>query len=360
LLPELLGVEVGGTQYQALRFAFNEADRRRAAVSHDGIRDGQDTDESLRPSIPAMPAVLRSQVYRGRPRLLAEDGLHHSLGWQDHRKAGPGFVVVRLRFDRVKVTSRFPLTDQGWESAWRRLSDADADAAAAVGAKLATMEVRRSAAAALAALDADTVRCLRRMTYSGGSGDSSLARGQAYDLRFLGDRLMVCPPGSATAVAELPYHDVEAVEVSGSDNGKSPGQMLGVILAVGLGGALLGLIIFGLLGLLLGALICGLIAAIATAASANVKTIVQLRGRDAEFFFVNTEMASDAVRVELSEPLTAITRARTARQSSSGESAERASESIPDQISKLASLLADGVLSREEFERLKAKVIAQA
>jgi hypothetical protein len=33
---------------------------------------------------------------------------------------------------------------------------------------------------------------------------------------------------------------------------------------------------------------------------------------------------------------------------------------IPDQLGKLASLLADGVLTREEFEHLKAKVIAQA
>jgi len=35
------------------------------------------------------------------------------------------------------------------------------------------------------------------------------------------------------------------------------------------------------------------------------------------------------------------------------------SASIPDQLSKLASLLADGLLSREEFEHLKAKVIGQ-
>lgn len=66
------------------------------------------------------------------------------------------------------------------------------------------------------------------------------------------------------------------------------------------------------------------------------------------------------MRAELAEPLKTITGARTARQSGSGELAAQASGSIPDQLSKLASLLADGLLSREEFELLKAKVIARS
>jgi hypothetical protein len=335
-------------------------DWRRALVSYDSSQGAPAADDRLLPSLPAMPAVPRSRLYRGRPQLLVESGLRHSLGWQDHRQAGPSFVVVKLsRLDSVKVTSRFPLTEQGWDGAWRRLSGLDADAAAAVGAKLASMEERRSAPAALAALDADTVHRLRRMTYRGGSSDSPLARDQAYDLRFLADRLMVCPPASATAVVELPYDDVEAVEVSGSDRRMSPGEQLAVILGLGLAGALLGLFILGLIGFLLGALLFGSIGALATAGSIRIETMVRLRGRDAEFFFLNTEISPDAMRIELSAPLTAITGARTARQSGSGPPAERASESIPDQLSKLASLLADGVLSREEFEHLKAKVIAQ-
>jgi hypothetical protein len=57
---------------------------------------------------------------------------------------------------------------------------------------------------------------------------SQLDRGRrhllvGYGLRFLGDRLMVCPQGSATAVAELPYDDLETVDVSGSCAGLDPG-----------------------------------------------------------------------------------------------------------------------------------------
>lgn len=329
-------------------------------MNNDGIQSAQAADDSLQPSNPAMPEVPRSRLRRGTPQLLVESGLRHSLGWQDHRQAGPSFVVVKLRgLDSVKVTSRFPLTEQGWNDAWRRLSDLDADAAAVVGAKLASREEGRRALAALAALDADTVRCLRRMTYKGGSSDSPLAQGRAYDLRFLADRLMICPAFSATTDVEVPYADVETFEVTGSDRRMSSGEQAAVILGLGLAGALLGLLVLGLLGLLLGALLFSSIGALATATSTRIETIVQLSGRGSEFFFMNTEMAPDAMRIEVSAPLTAITGARTARQSDSGPLPERASESIPDQLSKLASLLADGVLSREEFDHLKAKVIAQ-
>jgi hypothetical protein len=330
-------------------------------VSEDSTQSGKESDEALLPRIPAMPTVERSRLYRGAPDLLVQFGPRHSLGWQDHRKAGSSFVVVRLgRIGGVKVTSRFPLTEQGWESAWRKLSDLDADAAASVRAQLATMEAATSATAALEALDAETVRCLRPMTYKGGSGDSQLTRGRAYDLRFLGDRLMICRPDSATAVIELPYPDVQAVEVSGSGPRMSAGEQAAVILGLGLVGGVVGLLILGLLGFFLGAAIFAVIGVVATAGSTRIETIVRLSGRDTEFFFLNTANAPDVIRVELSGPLTAIAGARTAGKSGPGEPAEHAPESIADQLSKLGSLLADGVLSREEFERLKAKVIASS
>jgi hypothetical protein len=239
------------------------------------------------------------------------------------------------------------------------LSSLDAEAAAAVSSKIATVAERRSAAVTLADLDARTEYLLRYMTYNGGSSDSVMVRGKSYDLRFLDDRLMVCPQSAATAVAELPYHDLEAVDVSGSDRDGSPAEVLAVTLGAALVGALIGVAIHRLLGLIFGAMICGWIGAFAMVAATKTKTTVRLRSKDAEFFFLSTDKAEDAIRIALSGPLTAIERARTTRPGGSGEPADRASDSIPDQLDKLASLLADGVLSPEEFERLKAKVIAQ-
>jgi hypothetical protein len=90
--------------------------------------------------------------------------------------------------------------------------------------------------------------------------------------------------------------------------------------------------------------------------SNKIESIVRLRGRNAEFYFMNTEKRPDALRIELSEPLRAIGRAGAAKPDAPDASA--ASESVPDQLSKLASLLQQGLITREEFDQLKARLIA--
>jgi len=331
-------------------------------VSQDGAQQASAAGAFVLPSIPAMPSVPRDNVYRGRPRLLLESGLRHSLGWQDDRKAGPSFVVAWLRpLGSVKVTERFPLTEQGWASAWQALSGLDASAAAAIAARLAEREAGRRAAAALTALDAESLRCLRRVTFNGGSGGMPLAKGHAYDLRFLGDRIVVCAPRSVGAIVEVQYRDVETVEVGGPGQvSKSPGELLALILTLGLVGALLGLLVLGLLGLLLGAVVFGLVGALVGVGSTKIETIVRIRGADAEFYFLHAEKRPDALRIELSEPLRAIGNARAAQAGDSDEPAELASGSISDQLSKLASLLQRGLITRDEFEHLKAKLIAES
>jgi hypothetical protein len=330
-------------------------------VSHDGPQEAPSVSAGLLPSVPAMPSVSPVEVYRGIPNLLLGSGLRHSLGWQDYRKAGPSFVVVRLgRLGRIKVTERFPLTEQGWASAWRALSDRDDGAATAIAAKLAEREARTRAAAALNALDAQSPRCLRRVIYNGGSAGVPLAKGQAYDVRFLGDRIMICARGSTEAIVEVPYRDVETVEVSGSSPGRSHGELLVLILALGLAGALLGLILLGLAGFLLGAVIFGLVGAMVGAAGSKIETIVRVRGQDTEFYFLHTETRPDVLRIALSEPLMAIERARAAQVGYSDESADLVSGSIPDQLSKLASLLEQGLITRDEFEHFKANLITKS
>jgi Short C-terminal domain len=327
-------------------------------VSHNGSQGPPEDIAGLRPSVPVMPSVPRGELYRGHPFLLLESGLRHSLGWEDDRKAGPSFVVTRLRgLDSRKVTDRFPLTEQGWASAWRALSDLDASAAAAIAAKLAEREAGRRAAAELAALDAKSV-CLRRVVFNGGSGGVPLSKGRFYDLRFLDDRIMACEHDLMDATVEVPYRDVETMEVSGPGMvGMSTGALLALILGLGLLGALLGYVIHRLLGLLLGALVLGFAGAFVGVVSTRTETIVRIRGRDAEFYFLNNEIGPDALRIGLSEPLRAI---RNARAAQADEPAELASGSIADQLSKLASLLQQGLITRDEFERLKAKLIAKS
>jgi len=328
-------------------------------ASPSGASEGRQVSVEPQSSVPAMPKVPSSQLYRGTPYLLMESGLRYSLGWQDDRKAGPSFVVARLSpLDTIKVRERFPLTQEGWASAWQALCRADEGAAAAIMPKLIERAERHRTAATFSALDAESLCCLRNLTFKGASGDVPLVQGRAYDLRFLGDRLIVCAPASLNAVIDVPYREVEAVEISGpGETGKSAGEMAVLIIALGGIGALLGLLLLGPVGLLLGAVALGLVGAL-IGTSTRTETTVRVRSARAEYFFLHGQRSPDALRMDLSGPLRVIDAARTSPSAGSDEPAETTSGSMPDQLSKLASLLEQGLITRDEFDRLKAKVIA--
>lgn len=86
---------------------------------------------------PAMPAVRADTLWRGGTPYLLTDSGRHSLGWQDSKKDGPVFVLVRISImDTRKVLDRFPLTEDGWARAWAALVKLDPAAARAVAAEL--------------------------------------------------------------------------------------------------------------------------------------------------------------------------------------------------------------------------------
>ena len=86
---------------------------------------------------PAMPAVRADTLWRGGTPYLLTDAGRHSLGWQDTRKDGPVFVLVRINvMDTRKVLDRFPLTEDGWARAWAALLKLDPAAARAVAGEL--------------------------------------------------------------------------------------------------------------------------------------------------------------------------------------------------------------------------------
>ncbi|HEY2075164.1 MAG TPA: SHOCT domain-containing protein [Streptosporangiaceae bacterium] len=306
-----------------------------------------------------MPSVAPGMVYGGSPNLLVDYDVRYSLGWQDHPKAGPSIVLVRLRWFGGPVKARFPLTEQGWADAWRALCSADLSAAAAVAAKVVRQAERDSAAAARAALDNESLCYLPRVTFKGGSGGSPLAKDQAYTLRFLRDQITVGLPRQLSAVLSIPYRDVDSVEVSGPGKvGTQLSQVLAMILGLGLLGAVLGFFVFGLAGLMLGAILFGLIGALAGSASTTVESIVRIRAADADLYFLNAAKEPDALRIELAAALAAIDSARGTPRDEDKGSAVLPPASIPDQLGKLASLLAQGTITRDEFEHLKAKLIA--
>ncbi len=330
-------------------------------MNHDDSRELLQVSEDGGPAAPDMPTVPPSDLFRGRPMLLLVTGFQHSLGWQD-RRTGPVFVLARIRqYDSFRVIRRYPFDEPGWASAWLELSDLDPRAAAATAARLAEKAAARSAVAALTALDAESVYILRRVTFTGGTAGLPLAVGRAYDVRFLADRLMVCLPSSTASQVEVPFRDIETLEIGGPGQvSKSTAEVLAIVLGLGLLGALLGLVVLGPLGLVLGAVILGLIGALFAAGSTKTETTIRLREGDSEFYFVHGGKSPDTLRVELSQPMTAISNTRAAHAGEAAGPTGPAPESVAGQLSKLASLLQQDLITRDEFEHLKAQLIAKS
>jgi hypothetical protein len=81
-------------------------------------------------AVPAMPQPQHDTLWRTPYLIQGVYGLRYAVGWQDSKKDGPCFVVVRISaFGGEKVLERFPLTADGWTQAWATLVNRDASAA---------------------------------------------------------------------------------------------------------------------------------------------------------------------------------------------------------------------------------------
>jgi len=95
---------------------------------------GTDEVALARADVPAMPVVEPATLDTYPYLLTSIGGPRYSLGWLKTKKGeGPFFVLVRFgAMDSRKVLDRFPLTQEGWASAWVALGALDAKAAQAV------------------------------------------------------------------------------------------------------------------------------------------------------------------------------------------------------------------------------------
>lgn len=303
-------------------------------------------------SVPAMPVIPPDEQTVSPYPVLG--GIRHTIGWRyrQERRGGAEFLLMgRGGLGAYKVLQQFPLTEAGWTQAWQALAREDPESAARVRTVLAdkardrrAREQRVLAQPELAALDARSIGRLPDVALLGGYGPTTaIAIGERYDARFLDDRLCLYQPRSWEPLFQVPYGQVEHVEIGGPGLVKTGGRFVG-------GG-------FGARGALEGMAIAAVLNSLTTRTS--ITTIVRVQAASSELFLLDTNTTPSQLRMELSRPLGAI---RAAQASAAAAAApapgiRTAPASPVEELAKLAGLLADGLINREEFDQLKARLL---
>jgi hypothetical protein len=304
-------------------------------------------------AVPAMPVILPSEQVPGSPYPLVE-GLNPTIGWnfRPPAKGGPVFALMRRTgLGTLKVVDTFPLNDDGWASAWQSLVRQDPAAAPQVLARLqarqAEAERRRAREAdsrEVSELDARALVSLREVAYLGGHVPGSAIRpSERYDVRFLDDRLVVSACRQAEVLTDVPYGQVEDVEIGGPGLVKTGGGFVG-------GG-------FGARGAIEGMAIAAVLNSLTTRTS--ITTIVRIQGTGCELFLLHTRLTPEQLRIAMSHPLGAIRSARAAEVAGGIQrQAPAGSRSPVEELAKLADMLEKGLLTREEFDLMKGELLS--
>lgn len=301
--------------------------------------DSQDGSDAMSPddAAPAMP-VIGPDEHCMTP--VVDGSYMIGWDWRSAAKGGPCFITFRRSgLGGWKVLERFPLTPQGWARAWEALAVLDPSAAERTRAGLENRKLREAEHARppdLGELDGRTLVRMPGVALLGGYAPRAhIAVGEKYDARFLEDRLVICAPRDWGILAEVPYLEVEDVEIGGPGLVKTGGGFAG-------GG-------FGAAGALEGMAVAAVLNALAT--RTTITTVVRVQAVKCELFLLWTKTTPGQLRIALSRPLGEIRLARAAAN-------QPPSQASPvSELSKLADMLQAGLLTREEFDQLKAKLL---
>ena len=90
----------------------------------------------------------------------------------------------------------------------------------------------------------------------------------------------------------------------------------------------------------------------------SIKTVLRIQGTDFELFLLHTRVPPERLRIELSRPLAAIRSVRASEAARSVQDQAPANPVLPvEELSKLADMLEKGLLTRAEFDLMKAKLM---
>lgn len=290
-----------------------------------------------------MPTLRTGTLTGGFLYSMVDYGQRYTLGWQRQTNS-PTFVLIRLGAMKDKVLDRFPLTPDGWARAWAALVKLDSGAADAVAAKIQEWLAEDAAHGAETEIGVRTLVTLADVAYLGGYlPESAITPGERYDVRFFEDRLAVLACRSADVLAEVPYGQVEQVEIGGPGLIRRGGGFVGG-----------GFGVTAIEGMAIAAVLNGL------TTRTSIKTIVRIQGTGCELFLLLTSVTPEQLRIELSRPLGAIRSARAMEVAGGIQHGALAVSFSPvEELTKLADMLEKGLLTRDEFDLMKAKLIGR-
>ncbi|MEV4313449.1 SHOCT domain-containing protein [Actinocrispum sp. NPDC049592] len=280
------------------------------------------------------------------------------------KKGGPGLVVARnssLGFEKI-VSDYFPLTEAGWLGVWRTLAALDPRefdrCRKNVARNAARYQLRSDDQKLRLELEQNTRLLLSESIFLGGyTPAADLTLKSAYDLRFMTDSLTVFAVGTTHTLGRLNYDTFTNIQITGpgvtqSTNpfADSAGKIIGTAIRATQTG-----ISDNILNAAESVISAGLKAA---GTRSVVKTVLSMRTTDSELFFLHTKTEPGQLRIDLSPVLGRIREvlASTAANSPSPQGPD--ATSIIAQLKDASMLLEQGLLTRDEFDRLKSRLLS--
>jgi hypothetical protein len=282
---------------------------------------------------------------------VAHDEKSHSgIGYRcwPAKKGGPAFAIYRRSsWDNYKVVSElYPPTEEGWAKAWQAYASINPEGAG---------RVRRSLAPQ--GKNGNTLTFLGSVTFLGGyTPRADLKVHSTYDLIFMRNQLTILFPDGACTAGELAYSDFIDVQVAG------PGLIRSVNPLVGPLGKMAGMAVRaiqpGVNVNLLAAESEAISAALNTVSTrTKIQSVLFIQTADSELFFLCGNMKPDELRIHLSPAFGRIREIRGTAEIARKNDADPNNSSVVSELDKAAKLLDRGLITRQEFDQLKARLI---
>lgn len=280
----------------------------------------------------------------------------YNIGWEQDsaRKGGASFVITRRTWWAFKTVERYPFTEEGWNEAWQAFAALDPDTAKKIRTKLALREKKNMP---WRELENDTLAYLENVIFLGGySSFGDMKAGAIYDLRFLGSHLGIFHPGEIQTLGELRYDDFTDVQIGGPGLETSVNKLVDP--AEKIAGGLIRLAQPGMNQSILnaeGAAISAVLKHLGT--RTKIKTILFIQATGSELFFLNTRTEPSQLRIDLSRPLGEIRSVLSSSADDEKVSQDPKASLAINELYKAASLLDRGLITREDFNQLKSRLI---